>query len=1291
LGRKDVILIVALKGMKTFFSVVVAIALLAACFPSQASADRSACTPNFSTKPMVAGGGTHSIALKSDGTVWSWGDNHNGELGNGSYEVSMYPVRAQGLCDVVAVAGGWWHTLALKSDGTVWAWGGNQYGQLGKPGVGNDIRSTVPVQVMGLSDVIAIAAGSYHNAVLKNDGTVWTWGINTKGELGYATEPGPFGNYYLPSYEPKAVSGLTGVKAIGAGFGISNDNAYTAALKQDGTVWTWGSNQAGQLGYATADDYAPHPIPGQVSSLTDVASISLGATHALALTATGTVFAWGANEEAQLGIGSFGANSSGFVRHPSDNNQLFGGVASIRTRGSHSLAQLTDGTIWSWGRNYEGQVGNGTQEKQLVPIKPELNGTFVTFGAGSSHSLAVKDDGTVWTWGMNSRGQLGYDTSTPEEPGFYLPSLTPQQIARFNVKETALSPSVSLVGKPQVYYPEWSSATRISAIIDNPGSELTQVTLKLIPDNGLSLVENDAIQTIDRIPGGASAATTWKVRAASEGNYSLTVLAYQGNDQVPFDTAFLQFEAVASLVPSAVGLEGLVGVKQDGTPVAARSSTLTFNVSVPCQDVSLTITDSNGKKVVFDNESPTAAVFSFVPFDVGPLTSLITVKIEAPCLSQPITFPIQLIDPSGIVYHAGKGLDWALPDATVVLEKLEVGREQAYWVEMSEEAYPGQMSPITNPQITGKDGRYAWDVAAGIYRVQVSRPGFVSAKSVAVTVPPPVTDLHVSLTPTDTTVPSLMITGAADNGTYTQAVKLQVQATDDASGVRQVKYRLDQGAEQTLNGASGSVTVTAVGAHVVDFTVIDHAGNEAFKSIAFTIKASGGGSNPGGGNNGGGGTGFVGGGGGTQGTAAPLSILIDGKAFDRIAAVVASQVNGAVLQMVTLNTAALLEQLAKAGDKPEIVVPVSAGADKVTLTLDGDAVKAAANKQAVLELRTPFGSYKLPMAELKIDSLAKQWGDQAKLHDLKVQVSIAKSGAGVVGMVQDAAAKNRFSIVAPPVDFAVTASYNSQTVKIDAFDKYVTRELPILAGTVSSHAVTALMLEADGTVHHVPTSFIVQDGVQVANVHSLTNGTFFIVSGSKVFSDTNGHWAESIIADMASRMIVSGDELAHYRPDAAVTRAEFVAMLVRALGLGNSGATSAFTDVDLEDWYMSAVSKAHVVGLVQGYDDRTFRPNDAIARQEAFAMIERAMKLAGLDTSIGDAETGTELSKFMDGGEVAGWARKVVAAVIESGIVSGSEGKLLPAEAISRAETAVIVMRMLEKAKLIAEVGSGTQ
>src|SRR5262249_53631806 len=179
--------------------------------------------------------GNHNLALKGDGSVWAWGDNSSGQLGDGGTAPRSGPVKVNGLPGyVITLAAGQNHSLAVLASNTVWTWGANGSGQLGD---GSTVRRTTPVQAVGLANVIGVAGGMAHSLAMKTDGTVWAWGDNLYGELGDGSN--------TERHTPVQVSGLTGVKALAAG------DFHSLALKNDGSVWAWGWNFDGQLGDGT--------------------------------------------------------------------------------------------------------------------------------------------------------------------------------------------------------------------------------------------------------------------------------------------------------------------------------------------------------------------------------------------------------------------------------------------------------------------------------------------------------------------------------------------------------------------------------------------------------------------------------------------------------------------------------------------------------------------------------------------------------------------------------------------------------------------------------------------------------------------------------------------------------------------------------------------------------------------------------------------------------------------------------------------------------------------------------
>ena len=335
--------------------------------------------------------------------VWAWGDNREGQFDNGTQTSSSLPVSLDGVMSsgVTAIATGCYHNLALKADGSVWAWGWNQGGQLGD---GTWSNRNSPVAVMGAaSGVTAIAAGYEHSLALKADGSVWAWGWNNRyHQLGDGTG--------INRNSPVAVMS-SGVTAIAANGG------HSLALKVDGSVWAWGRNGEGQLGNGTwSHQNSPVAVTGAMSS--GVTAIAAGVYHSLALKSDGSVWAWGENNGGQLGDGtSINRNSPVAVT-----GAMSSGVTAISAGNGYSLALKSDGTVWAWGVNYYGQLGNGTTFDSYVPIQVDLLHNIIAIEAGSFSAYALSADGSLWAWGDHKYGQLGLGE---DADAFYW---TPQQV-----------------------------------------------------------------------------------------------------------------------------------------------------------------------------------------------------------------------------------------------------------------------------------------------------------------------------------------------------------------------------------------------------------------------------------------------------------------------------------------------------------------------------------------------------------------------------------------------------------------------------------------------------------------------------------------------------------------------------------------------------------------------------------------------------------------------------------------------------------------------------------------------
>lgn len=317
-------------------------------------------------KVSIAGGGFHTLALRSDGQMLGWGDNSSGQLGDGTTINQAVPVKVQGNNDIVAVAAGFSHSLALKSNGTVLTWGMQFILGL----------QSVPVAVSGASKTIAISAGIAHALALQSDGTVLSWGYNNHGQLGDGTTTNQ------PS--PVTVVGATNIVSIAAG------GSHSLALKSDGTVLSWGKNLFGQLGDGTTTDQS---IPIIVANTDNVVSIAAGDSHNLAIKSDGTLLGWG-NTIGLIPVSVGGASN----------------IIAIAAGERTSFALKSDGTMLSWGENFNGALGNGTQSWTDVPTPVVGASKIVAISAGWSHAVALRSNGTMLCWGNDSYGQLGNDS-----------------------------------------------------------------------------------------------------------------------------------------------------------------------------------------------------------------------------------------------------------------------------------------------------------------------------------------------------------------------------------------------------------------------------------------------------------------------------------------------------------------------------------------------------------------------------------------------------------------------------------------------------------------------------------------------------------------------------------------------------------------------------------------------------------------------------------------------------------------------------------------------------------------
>jgi alpha-tubulin suppressor-like RCC1 family protein len=333
--------------------------------------------------PLVAAANDTCFAIGLDGTGYSWGRSSLGQLGGGGRQAQFSPASFGSGRAFAAISGGVEFALAVQRDNVVAGWGDGYFGQLG---LGSHADQLAPASISGTS-FAKIAAGTSHALGLTNAGQVWTWGDGSAGQLG--------NNSFTGRNSPGLVPGATVYTQIAAG------KSFSLAVDNAGGLWGWGANDFGQLGSSNGIRVST-PAALTVPLGQTIKAIAAGASHALLLTQSGQVFAWGANGNGQLGDGT---------TNPAQSPQLVAGltgIIAIRAGQYHSIALSQTGVLYVWGANWSGQVGNSYYTDQLTPIAvPGLGAPVVDAAAGLNHSVAILNNGKVFTFGDNRYGQLG--------------------------------------------------------------------------------------------------------------------------------------------------------------------------------------------------------------------------------------------------------------------------------------------------------------------------------------------------------------------------------------------------------------------------------------------------------------------------------------------------------------------------------------------------------------------------------------------------------------------------------------------------------------------------------------------------------------------------------------------------------------------------------------------------------------------------------------------------------------------------------------------------------------------
>ncbi len=332
-------------------------------------------------KEISAGWNNHTLALQPDGSLWAWGANNSGSIGDGTTTLRNIPVQIGSATNWLKVDAGRNCSSAIKSDGTLWTWGVNSSGQLGD---GTTTSKSSPTQIGTGTDWSICAIAESHTLAIKTDGTLWAWGFNGSGQLG--------NNSTTNATAPIQIGTETNWAKIDGG------QNFSVAIKTDGTLWGWG---VGTRNGSTSSNL----VPTQIGSDTNWSKIATGSVHTIAIKTDGTLWTWGSNFTGQLGNNSTTANSTPTQVGVAANwLNIAGGT-------EYSVASTTAGTFWAWGRNVYRNLGDGTTINRLLPVQIGTETDWTKVSAGESHTIGLKNNRSRQVWGDNAVGQFGNGTA----------------------------------------------------------------------------------------------------------------------------------------------------------------------------------------------------------------------------------------------------------------------------------------------------------------------------------------------------------------------------------------------------------------------------------------------------------------------------------------------------------------------------------------------------------------------------------------------------------------------------------------------------------------------------------------------------------------------------------------------------------------------------------------------------------------------------------------------------------------------------------------------------------------
>jgi uncharacterized repeat protein (TIGR02543 family) len=379
---------------------------------------------------QISASASHSLAVKTDGTLWAWGDNTYGQLADAKANQSFptQPGNVGTERDWSQVSASLFTSFAIKTDGSLWAWGYNEYGQLGD-GTTTDRNMPVRVGTENSWERLGSAASSFGDFAIKTDGSTWAWGYNEPWLNTLVPERLVFSRDFMKDFvitvtefvSPTDITGVPTTAVVGVPLTLTGTVVPTDAIKKD---ITWSIKDAGTTGATLSGSTLNTTASGLVTvtarikdavlpSAVPIQKVAAGYYHTLAIDVNGGLWAWGYNEYGQLGDGTTEDKNTP-VRVGTDNNW-----SQITLGARFSVGLKTDGSLWTWGENWGGALGDGTTTDRTMPVRVGTDNDWNQISAGNFFTLATKTDGSLWGWGYSQSGELGEDThkDTPARLG----------------------------------------------------------------------------------------------------------------------------------------------------------------------------------------------------------------------------------------------------------------------------------------------------------------------------------------------------------------------------------------------------------------------------------------------------------------------------------------------------------------------------------------------------------------------------------------------------------------------------------------------------------------------------------------------------------------------------------------------------------------------------------------------------------------------------------------------------------------------------------------------------------